>query len=57
MPICAGELPWRFAPEQRVMQVHPGQLVQVVYDIENTGSRPIVGQAIPSYGRPAPPVL
>lgn len=44
------ELPWRFAPEQRVMQVHPGQLVQVVYDIENTGSRPIVGQAIPSYG-------
>ncbi|GLR11494.1 cytochrome c oxidase assembly protein [Chitinimonas viridis] len=44
------DLPWRFAPEQRKLQVHPGQMVQVVYDIENNGPRPIVAQAIPSYG-------
>lgn len=44
------DLPWRFAPEQTQLQVHPGQLVQVVYDIENRSTRPIVAQAIPSYG-------
>ncbi|MGQ5523554.1 cytochrome c oxidase assembly protein [Chitinimonas sp. PSY-7] len=44
------ELPWRFAPEQTSLKVHPGQLVQVMYDIESSAPRPIVGQAIPSYG-------
>jgi cytochrome c oxidase assembly protein subunit 11 len=44
------ELPWRFVPERTKMQVHPGQLVQVMYDIENNSDRTIMGQAIPSYG-------
>lgn len=43
-------LPWRFKPETRSMKVHPGQLVQVTYDVTNTSDRAIVGQAVPSYG-------
>ena len=43
-------LPWRFKPETRSMKVHPGQLVQVTYDVTNTSDRTIVGQAVPSYG-------
>ncbi|MBB5018191.1 cytochrome c oxidase assembly protein subunit 11 [Chitinivorax tropicus] len=44
------DLPWRFKPKQVSMKVHPGQLVQVEYELENLSDRVIVGQAIPSYG-------
>ena len=43
-------LPWRFKPEVRSMKVHPGQLVQVEYEVTNTSDASIVGQAVPSYG-------
>lgn len=43
------ELPWRFGPDQRRLTANPGQMIQVVYDVENTAGRDIVGQAIPSY--------
>jgi cytochrome c oxidase assembly protein subunit 11 len=43
------ELPWVFRPMQPVMQVHPGQLVRVSYEVSNTSDRVIVGQAIPSF--------
>mgnify|MGYP001027531002 CR=1 FL=1 len=43
-------LPWRFKPAVRSMRVHPGQLVQVEYEVSNVGDAPIVGQAVPSYG-------
>ena len=43
-------LPWQFRPEQRSMKVHPGQLVQVDYEVINTSDLAIVGQAVPSYG-------
>ncbi len=43
-------LPWRFKPEVRSLRVHPGQLVQVEYEVTNTSGEPIVGQAVPSYG-------
>jgi cytochrome c oxidase assembly protein subunit 11 len=43
-------LPWRFKPSQRIMKVHPGQLIQVDYEVVNTSDRDIVGQAVPSYG-------
>ncbi|HEY0664281.1 MAG TPA: cytochrome c oxidase assembly protein [Thiobacillaceae bacterium] len=43
-------LPWRFTPMQRSMKVHPGQLVQVDYEVTNTSDRAIAGQAVPSYG-------
>ena len=43
-------LPWQFKPAQRSLKVHPGQLVQVEYEVTNTSDRAIVGQAVPSYG-------
>ena len=43
-------LPWQFAPLQRTLRVHPGEMVHVSYEIRNTGAAEIVGQAIPSYG-------
>jgi len=43
-------LPWRFKPLQRSLKVHPGQLVQVEYDVTNTSDQAMVGQAVPSYG-------
>ena len=43
-------LAWQFRPLQRTLKVHPGQLVQVEYEVTNTGTTTIVGQAVPSYG-------
>lgn len=43
-------LPWKFAPGQRSMQVRPGELVHVVYEVRNESANAIAGQAIPSYG-------
>ena len=40
---------WRFKPERNHIEVHPGELVQVEYDLVNLESRPMAGQAIPSY--------
>lgn len=44
------DLPWQFKPLQASIKVHPGQLVQVEYEVRNVSDRPITGQAIPSYG-------
>lgn len=41
--------PWRFRPTVASMQVHPGEMAQVVYEVVNTQSRAIDAQAIPSY--------
>jgi len=41
--------PWSFRPKVNHMTVHPGQLVQVEYDLVNLESRRMAGQAIPSY--------
>lgn len=43
-------LPWTFKPLEPMVQVHPGQVTQVMYEVTNSTSRPITGQAIPSYG-------
>jgi len=43
-------LPWQFKPLQRSLRVHPGQLVQVEYEVTNSSDRAVVGQAVPSYG-------
>ena len=43
-------LPWKFTPMQRSVTVHPGEMVQVLYEVENQSDRDITGQAIPSYG-------
>lgn len=43
-------LPWRFRPSQPSVQVNPGEMVTVIYEITNDSPRAITGQAIPSYG-------
>jgi cytochrome c oxidase assembly protein subunit 11 len=44
------KLPWKFEPMQKSITLHPGQMVQVLYEAENMTDRDITGQAIPSYG-------
>ncbi|HTP48236.1 MAG TPA: cytochrome c oxidase assembly protein, partial [Casimicrobiaceae bacterium] len=46
------KLPWQFRPETPIVNVHPGQLMTLLYDVENTSDHPMTGQAIPSYGPP-----
>jgi cytochrome c oxidase assembly protein subunit 11 len=41
--------PWRFRPHVNHVEVHPGELVHVDYDLVNLEARPMAGQAIPSY--------
>ena len=41
--------PWVFKPEQRSVQVHPGEITTVMYDFRNAQNRTMVAQAIPSY--------
>lgn len=40
---------WRFKPQAVSMDVHPGELATVVYEITNTTTQASSGQAIPSY--------
>jgi cytochrome c oxidase assembly protein subunit 11 len=41
--------PWQFKPAVRTLDVHPGQLATVEYELVNTADQPKAGQAIPSY--------
>jgi cytochrome c oxidase assembly protein subunit 11 len=41
--------PLGFRPEQNSIDVHPGELTTVVYEVTNGQGRPVVAQAIPSY--------
>lgn len=41
--------PWEFKPQQRSLQVHPGELTTVMYEFQNTQNRRMSAQAIPSY--------
>ncbi|MFA9274028.1 MAG: cytochrome c oxidase assembly protein [Candidatus Aquirickettsiella gammari] len=41
--------PWRFRPTVASMQVHPGEMAQVVYEVVNKQSYKMDAQAIPSY--------
>jgi cytochrome c oxidase assembly protein subunit 11 len=40
---------WRLAAPRLPVDVHPGELVQVEYELENLSDRPLVGRAVPSY--------
>jgi cytochrome c oxidase assembly protein subunit 11 len=40
---------WRFKPHKNYIEVHPGELAQVYYDLLNLENRSMAGQAIPSY--------
>lgn len=46
----AHNLPWRFRALTPHLTVHPGELVQVEYEIANVRGEPVTGQAVPSYG-------
>ena len=41
--------PWQFRPAQRSVDVHPGEMVTVMYEFENVQDRVMSAQAIPSY--------
>jgi cytochrome c oxidase assembly protein subunit 11 len=43
-------VPWQFAPVEKSVRVHPGELTQVSYKVRNLAQEPVAGQAIPSYG-------
>lgn len=46
----AHNLPWRFKPLVNHVNVHPGELVTIEYEIVNVRNHPVTGQAVPSYG-------
>lgn len=41
--------PWRFKAEKSSIDVHPGELTTILYDVTNTLDKTVAGQAIPSY--------
>lgn len=41
--------PFQFRPERRSMEIYPGELAQVVYEVSNTQAEQVDAQAIPSY--------
>ncbi|MCK6264010.1 cytochrome c oxidase assembly protein [Vibrio sp. ZSDE26] len=41
-------MPWKFTPEKRVMDVHPGQVIQTTYIASNESDTALIGQAVPS---------
>ena len=44
------DLPWRFRPLQTSVNVHPGALTTIAYEVTNTRAEAVTGQAVPSYG-------
>ena len=44
------DLPWRFRPLVSHIEVHPGELATVEYEVVNVRQAPVTGQAVPSYG-------
>jgi cytochrome c oxidase assembly protein subunit 11 len=46
----AHDLPWRFRPLVSHIEVHPGELTTVEYEVVNVRQAPVTGQAVPSYG-------
>ena len=43
-----GSLPWSFRSEQHDLKVHPGEITDALFVVENHSDKTIVGQAIPS---------
>jgi cytochrome c oxidase assembly protein subunit 11 len=44
------DLPWIFTPVEKSVRFHPGELVQVSFEVRNNSDRAITGQAVPSWG-------
>src|SRR5689334_20517030 len=45
-----GQLPWRFRPMVNHIEVHPGQLATVEYEVVNERAEAVTAQAVASYG-------
>jgi len=43
-------LPWRFKPLVNHIEVHPGEVATVEYEVMNQRAEWVTGQAVPSYG-------
>ncbi len=41
---------WRLSALEKKKKVHPGELIEVMYEIHNPSDFSVTGQAIPSYG-------
>ena len=46
----AHDMPWRFKPLVRHLEVHPGEVASVEYEVVNERPANVTGQAVPSYG-------
>ena len=45
----SSHLPWRFRPVAGSLTGHPGELIQMTYEVTNTRNYAVTGQAVPSY--------
>ena len=41
--------PFTFRPVKNFLEVHPGEMTEIVYEVSNNLDRPVQAQAIPSY--------
>lgn len=41
-------LPWHFTPEEKLMEIYPGQMYETSYTATNYSDYPVVAQAVPS---------
>jgi len=41
--------PFTFRPVKNYLEVHPGEMTEIVYEVTNNLNRPVEAQAIPSY--------
>jgi len=44
------DLPWTFTSLEKSVRFHPGELVQVEFEVRNNSDKVLTGQAIPSWG-------
>ena len=44
------DLPWTFTSIEKSVRFHPGELVQVEFEVRNNSDKVLTGQAIPSWG-------
>ncbi len=42
------KLPWKFKAKEYKMRVHPGEMSEAVFLVENKSDKPVVGKAVPS---------
>ena len=43
-------LPWTFHAVEKSVKFHPGELVQIEFEVRNNSDKVLTGQAIPSWG-------